>query len=305
MTTAPIKLGPGLYHDMPMTDYLRVEGVNHSLLKEMFRSPAHYLYAKTAPPSEPSEAMTLGTAVHLLSLEPELFGARVVEMPDFTIGLLDPDGKEYKNPRNTSEYRRRVEAHTANHPGAMILPMDEYRKVFTMADAIRRHKTAGRYSAMPGRVEVTIVWRDPETGILCKGRIDKLIEGKPLGYDIKTTRDANIDAFNRAVASFGYHSQAAWYRRGLRVLELGDIDIDLVVVENVPPYGVRVGPIDDDSIAIGAARCDAALRRIRQCEESGAWPGYDGDDLTVFGLPEWEKKRLGGVAEEVGNGDGE
>lgn len=288
-TAERLTLSPGIYPDMPMADYFRVDGVNHSLLKEMFRSPAHFRYARTAPPSEPSAAMALGTAVHLLSLEPDLFGERVILGP-----INERTGECYG--ATTKAWRE----FAAEHPSKLVLSQADMDAAHAMAESIRRHPEAGRYARMKGRVEVTIVWDDPDTGIRCKGRVDKLIDGAPLGYDLKTTKDASPDAFARAVRDYGYYSQSAWYRRGLRVLGLGDIDIDLVLVENVPPYLPACGPIDNESIVIGETRCVAALRRIKRCEESGVWPGYNGDRLTEFGLSEWDKKRLGGPQEVSG-----
>ena len=65
------------YHQ-PDRDYRRAQGRSQSELKEVLRSPAHWLarYGPNAEPSFPSAAMIIGTAFHAKVLEPEAFDGR-------------------------------------------------------------------------------------------------------------------------------------------------------------------------------------------------------------------------------------
>lgn len=63
---------------MNESEYRAAPGVNWSTLKHMGRSPLHYRHAVTSPSTEPSAAMLLGSAFHLLTLEPHREGEIVV-----------------------------------------------------------------------------------------------------------------------------------------------------------------------------------------------------------------------------------
>jgi hypothetical protein len=84
---------------------------------------------------------------------------------------------------------------------------------------------------------------------------------------------------------FGYHLQAAWYRRLL--IETGvssDPDFVFVAVEKEPPYLVSVIRYDDEALAEGDRLNRAAIDTYARCMETGIWPSYV-DEAVEIGLP--------------------
>ena len=65
-------LQDGTYHNLPLADYLRVPMWSQSSLKEAGKSAAHAKAAREGHTrTPPSDAMILGSALHLAFLEPE------------------------------------------------------------------------------------------------------------------------------------------------------------------------------------------------------------------------------------------
>jgi len=81
-------------------------------------------------------------------------------------------------------------------------------------------------------------------------------------------------AFDKSIAKYGYHRQAAFYRRGVRAAFGVDSVPWLLAVETVEPFGNRVAPVDADAIAAGNSELDRLLSTVAECKASGDWPGY-------------------------------
>ena len=90
----------------PDPAYRKAEGRSQSELKEVLRSPAHWLarYGPEAEPTFPSTAMIIGTALHCKVLEPEIFDGSFVDRSSLDKELtvtqlnatLDEEGIEYQ-----------------------------------------------------------------------------------------------------------------------------------------------------------------------------------------------------------------
>src|SRR5690625_4787601 len=71
-----------VYHSTP-------EGISSSGLKQMLRSPAHYKFQASTPPTR---AMEIGTSIHTALLEPDRFAHEYVLLRD----VKDRRSSEYK-----------------------------------------------------------------------------------------------------------------------------------------------------------------------------------------------------------------
>ena len=100
--------------------YRAAAGVNVSSLKELARSPLHYRYAKDNP-NPTTSAMSLGTAAHCATLEPERFAAEFVT---WTGGRRA--GKEWDAFKADAEAAQRL-----------ILTEDERDTALAIAQAVR------------------------------------------------------------------------------------------------------------------------------------------------------------------------
>ena len=287
MTTAT--LSSGWTHELPLGDYLAIPAMNASLLEEFRRSPEHYRYALHTP-KETTSALERGTALHLAILEPEAFEGRYVTLGQCEGSRKDGERCAYRG----SAYRDGQSFCKSHDPGkgevqdstVAVLAQADYASVLKMRDAVLRHPRASSLFEGLGELEVTGVFEDPETGVLCKIRPDRLVERAHLSVNLKSTRDASPWAFGSDAARRGYHRREAFYRRGLAALETECTASALVTVESAPPYSVACYLIDEGHLRIANDEVTRLLEHFKFCEAKDYWPGY-GDEFLPLRLPRW------------------
>lgn len=267
---------PGIHQDVPEDQYHAWDAVNASKLKLLARTPAHARQEVLFPP-EPSPAKELGTAVHKAILEPDLFRELYVPIPK--IDRRSKKGKE--------EWKAFEEAHKDNER----LPQDDYDICLGMTESVWKHPQAREILSGKGVNELSIVWVDETTGLLCKARIDRLtmLGQWPVAVDVKSTRDASKGLFRRDVANFGYHVSAAFYLQGLEAVAPTSRRFLWIAVEKVPPYCVQIFELDEEDLRASAEEARRHLDLWAACTNAGKWPGYP-NDIQILNLPEWKRR---------------
>ncbi len=273
---------PGIYRNVPFEIYLGWNGISNSKLNVAKRSLAHYRCERTV---EETPAMRLGTLCHTGKLEPLALAQRYVVMPPFEDQVRKPDGSQYDKPKATAQYRELVETFQVANLDKVVVTQAEFDVMLGVVTSISQHERAAK--ALTGESEICLIWTDPETGLTCKGRVDCLnISERRIG-DLKTTNDAS--RFESVVYDRGYHRQMSFYLDGLRVLtDEPWFAADLVAVETSAPYCVRSAPLSDRAYEDGQREFRELLSKIKECHESGDWPGYDSPD--AWDRPTWFKQ---------------
>lgn len=248
------------YHSMP--------GISKSGLDLINRSPAHYRWAQDNP-QDPTPAMRIGTLTHLAVLEPDRFNLECIVMP-----VLD---------RRTKDGKLRWEEFQAAYPDHELLTSDEHTRIIAIRDAVRAHPLARKLMDRIEAVEVSTFWKDPISGIECRCRPDAVLDNGML-IDLKTTRDAG-PGFERSVAKYRYHVQAAFYGDGMGGME--SRPMVFIAVETEAPYLVSCNIIGPDSLSAGRDAYRRNLETYAKCLESGIWPGYP-ETLQTLNVPDWE-----------------
>jgi hypothetical protein len=249
----------GLIFDLPFADYLQIPAWSQSTIKQGQRSMLHAKAAyDDAVGKEPTDAMLLGSAVHTTFLEPELATEAVAVWPKRRAG------KEW-------------EAFRADNADKTILTETQHAHLVGMVRQLRKHPEVKRWLGKIDAVEASAV--ADVNGVRCKGRADALTSD-PL-IDLKTVADGDIRKFTNNAYDFGYHIQAALYRR------LFDrSDFVLMTVESSPPYDVVPYRMTPMLLAKGDEILDRLLEKIAKCEKDGHWPGRS-DSIKPLNLPAW------------------
>lgn len=271
---------PGIYESVDFDLYRSWEAVNNSSLGPMRRSAAHYHHALTAEREE-TDALRFGTLAHAGKLEPLELMRRYCVMPDLTVDLLDDNGEPYKNPRATKAYKNRVAAWKEANADKEEISQAWFDQVVGISQACNQNARANDWLSRSGSAEVSILWQDAATGLMCKGRIDKLTDG--LAVDLKTTRDAG--QFEKSIADFGYARQAAFYLDGLYALTGRAYQFGIIAVERDAPHGVRAAVMSDEAIAAGRLEYRDALQTIAAGRNSQTWASYA--QPNEWDLPRW------------------
>lgn len=271
----------GIFPGMSFEDYSRIRAVNHSILRHFSKTPAHARW-RMLHEDEPSPHQALGHAVHMALLEPERFKTDCVVAPAC-------DRRTKIGKADWSDFEERAK-------GKLVVTAEDMERIAGIQTSVAAHETARMALYGEGISELSLVWQDPETGLYCKGRLDRLasISGYPTIVDLKTThRPASTYAWQTGVQHWALHEQAAHYCRGLATLRpLPDgyaRKFFWAVAETEPPFACRLFEIDEVSLSIGADNVAKHLRAYKECSESGIWPAWD-QGVETCGLPGWALK---------------
>lgn len=255
---------------MDMSAYHSDPAVGSTGLRALLVSPAHY---QALGYSEQTPAQRFGTLVHTLTLEPHTVPDRYVAAPN--VDRRTRDGKaEWAAFQEAAGAREIVDAETLSSATAC-------------ATAIAAHRV-GRLIRAASRIEEPIFWEDAVTGIRCKARPDAIAEyGVTMAIDVKTTRDASPRGFQRAIATYGYHVQAAHYLEACAAAGIEARGFLFACVESAPPHHVAAYLLDAEPVEEGRALRTRALDVYASCVASGEWPSYGGGKIMSIGLPRW------------------
>lgn len=282
---------PGIYYDIPFEEYLTWEAVSSSRLKLADKSLAHYQRGWVGTETA---AIKMGSLVHAGKLEPLSIAARYAVMPDYENDAENLVKKGKVMVRSTSKsstyYKaKRAEFEKAN-PDRVIVTQSEYDRMVAIVTSLHQNAQVMHCIGGRGPVEVSMVWVDDETGLACKGRIDKLKQHLGLFGDLKTDRD--VQKFDRHIVDRGYQIQAAFYQSGYMALAGEVLTPWLAAVEKEDPFGCAAAPIDEALIEKGHGHMRRLLRAVAEANETGEFPSYENPDSWVG--PDWysgEKKR--------------
>lgn len=250
--------------DVPEDEYhADRSAVSKSWLDRIDRSPAH-LRAYLDGKSKDTPTLLLGRLVHCAVLEPDLVFQKFVVPPDIN--------------RRTKAGREEYAAWEAENANRTIVTADQLDLALAIRDSVY-HNRAAKALLNDGDPEATVVWKNTDTGELCKARADWLREN--VIVDVKTTQDARPEAFARSIANYRYDVQTSHYEEGF------DIDrFVFIAVEKDPPYACAVYAADDLIRARGKEARDRNLRTYAECKATDTWPGYE-EVIHTIHLPRW------------------
>lgn len=270
---------PGLIFDLPADEYHA--GLRHdpkplssTFAKELIsKSPYEAKFAER----KDSPAFAIGRAIHELVLEGEYKTIFPCDVSDWRT-------------KAAKELKAQAEA-----DGLTPMKLSELEHVEAIAKAVREHPIA-RDLLSEGAAEVSALVEDD--GLFEQARFDWLrVDGaRPLIVDLKTVAGtANPRDFNKTIANYGYHLQAAMYADVLqRALKL-DIEPGYawIVVSKEKPYAVSVVKASKATMQTGYLLYAKAREIYRESVETGIWRGYD--EVTESELPNWAEYQ----AEEI------
>jgi exodeoxyribonuclease VIII len=263
----------GIHSNISITDYHKSHGISNSGLNLIREAPAKYYYQYLSGlfQKEDTKATLLGSAVHMLALEPELFQNFFAVLPE---GL----------DRRTKDGKMIYEQFLIS--GKSLLKDDEFRKASRMAYSIRSNKAFKAIidSRGAGHIENSLYWRHP-SGTLLKSRPDWFCDD--IIIDIKTTESAEEYAFCRSIAEYGYHRQAHLSTSGLTKLrERNYKHVLLVAVEKEEPHLTANYMIEESAMRIAHDEVEEAIETYHECLERNEWPGYP-ETIGTISLPNW------------------
>jgi len=240
--------------------------VRFSNLHHMARSPAHYLHALDADRQTP--AMRLGKLFHAV-----LLGGKYVVFEG------ERRGKKW-------------EIFESEHPGEEIVTTKEMATANAMAAAARKHPEAA--FLLGGHHEVELKWEIG--GRPCLGHID--VVGGLHVTELKSGQTSQPGRFEWHALRMQYHAQLAWYFDALAITGSPRRDAYILIVEALAPHVTTAFRVTDRALEEGRKHYRLWFETLRNCEESGSWPGYC-DAILPLDVPDDDELRLTVDGEEL------
>lgn len=271
----------GIY-DIPYEEYRRSEGIANSDLSLVSRTLAHYkfkqdLIEKGEESEDETEAKFLGSLFHELILEPQKNSLK-----NFSV---KPEGMKF----NTKEGKDWL----ARQGGREVITVDQQKMILGMKRSVWSHPRAKLYLSN-GKAEQSIFVKDPETGLMLKGRPDFLPNNNSnLIVDLKTALDASREGFQKAIGRYGYFRQAAYYK--MLANSVGTLSprsvFAIIAVEKKPPYATNVFLIPDNAIEAGEREYRALLNKLADAISKNDFPCCEPEEIVADNIPEFYLKQ--------------
>ena len=230
------------------------------------------------------------SAMHAWDAHPRLNPAHEAEnKTDFDIGsaahklllgkgaaIVDLDFGDYKKAAAR-------EARDAAYAEGKIPLLPHHREaVDRMVEAARMQIDALDMKRRPftdGLPERVLIWKEGD--VWCRAMLDWYSHDGAFIDDLKTTTNAEPNAFARRIGDLGYDIQAAWYRRGAERVSGRLPEFRFVTLEKERPHALSVPTLKESDLHAGNEKIDVAVDRWRWCLANDKWPGYPRQPVTV------------------------
>lgn len=288
---------PGHYADLSNAEYHGSFGYGSTTIKKLGDMPFAKMDYQRRNPSPPSDAMQLGSAVHVMAMEPHKIEEEIAIMPVLNL--------------RTKEGRAAKQYFIAENESKLILTAESFAKAGLMAKSLREHPQIGLYFEEGHAEQSVYQWYNPEDWdqqndyrIMCKVRPDWIIPGHSVIFDLKTTRDAAESEFAKQIVKMGYDFSAAMYldtaNRCREFLDFCQVEAFLnfvwICVENEPPYLATSYSMTDATREKGENKYHSTMRKLHQYKMS-SWKGYGSfngrefvPDTRPIDTPNWGNK---------------
>jgi hypothetical protein len=292
----------GLHEGIPAEEYHDLDRCSNSRLSLLQRSPAHAKEAMDNP-TPSTKAQRIGTATHTAILEPDLLDDTVA-VAGQCAGITNSGSRCSRS----GKLRRSGQWFCGTHDpgsekvgeafGGLVVKSEQMERIEEMRDSVHEHETAS--DLLKGRTtELTALFGhdhvDEDTGevyeLACKARFDAYDAGNCVLVDLKTTRDASKESFQKDVWRNGYFRQLAFYRHALAECGRGPIDAYIIAVEKKPPHAVAVYELTEMTLKAGWRQLEDLLAQYAECERAAYWPAYP-EEAQELELPHWAWDKL-------------
>jgi len=271
------KEGPSWFR-MPESAYRSSPPIAQSDLSVIATSSLAHLRYEREHRRAPTAAMSLGTLVHTLVLQPETFTRDWIVQPEFS-----GKGSVAARAAWTDQAAR----------GKRVIDQEDLDKARAIADRVLSHPVASQLLS-GGEPELIGYWRHPVLGVDCRSMLDYVRRDR-LIVDLKTSANASMDEFSRSVFDrrYGYYRQGAFYWDAYTAIQGHPPEgYLLVVVESSAPYEVAIYAFDPEVIEAGRLAYMVPLAQYRDVAlQRGIWAGYP-TEIQTMTIPTWMRHRI-------------
>lgn len=264
-----LELDPNGFYKISDEEYFARPELSNSDLNAFAKSPKYYKYYKSAPKKDPTPNMLLGSLVHCMVLEPGEVHKRYA--------------RSKKVDKRTSEGKLIAKIFEEENKGLTLINEEIFQQAQDIVGSLLKNEIIDLENILSNaHAELAIFWE--RDGVRCRGKLD-LLQSDGFIYDLKTT--SNLNDFEKSIANYHYHRQAALYQCGASTLLDKEIGFKFIVVETVEPHDSAVFMLDLKSISRGSVEIKDLLYNYKDCVLYNNWAGAFPYAENVIGLPKW------------------
>ncbi len=269
-----------------MSDYHSIPALSNSSLSVLKRSPAEFYARFVADPAtmtqEETDAMRLGSAVHMLALEPERFDAKyTIQTGPINQSLKPP--KPYG--RTSDKFKKWLEDAKATETREILLA-DEFEQSLKIAKAFQSHPAIA--AIMASRSEKffeseqvgKFAWEGAPDWFDFKAKLDFVMPDEGLIVDLKTTHEPSMWEWSWTAGAHGYHRQAALYLDIMEAKHEKPFKFIFGVVRSKEPFEAHCYEPDEESIEDGRREYRQLATQWYNRKTSGDWSEESQKQLT-------------------------
>jgi hypothetical protein len=171
----------------------------------------------------------------------------------------------------------------------------EYADVAYGADKSLRDHPTSRIILNRGFNELSLVWIDEGTGLICKARLDDYFrDANNTGIPSDLKSCSNIEWFHRDLYKMKYHIQFGHYTNGALANDLPVNYFSCIAVQTSGTFPVRVGYLNPEKLADAQTESCRLLGLIKESRERGYWPNFAPPPL----IHSWDQMTAADLLEE-------
>jgi len=261
-----------------MSNYHAIKALSNSSLSVLNRSPAEFYkrFVTGEMKGQETDAMLLGSAVHMLALEPERFDAEYVVLD----GPINPTTRKPYG-RDTKAFERwmldQLGAGNTNGIGSRkILIREEFADSLAIAKAFQSHPTIAAIMASRAEKLFESEYAMEYEGscnfrVDLKCKIDFVCPSERLIIDLKTSHEPSPYTWSWHAEDFGYHRQAAIYSDAMEAKYGEPFRFYFGVVRSKQPHEAAVYELDAESINRGRSEYEALIEEYIDRKAENNW----------------------------------
>jgi hypothetical protein len=243
-------------------DTLKERPLSYSSIKEFQKSPRHYLEYINKQRTPPTDAMKLGSMVHCMILQPNLFNEQFVIAPDVN--------------KRTNAGKEEWAAFCSQHADKTVVSNEDYEHASRLASGAMANPTIE--SLVKNCYDFEQEWRANIDGLPYRGFYDGIADEYVL--EIKTTSDGLPRSVMNDFIKRKYHVQAGLYNL------VSQKQVVYIIIETSEPYLSYSAPASDQFLELGLSDLSKANKKFMECLEAGDFSGgYDYGKEIVIDLP--------------------
>jgi hypothetical protein len=267
-----------LVEDMKDTDYRNNDGLNQSYLKTVYVRGVPHAQADKLLPREETKALTIGSAFHCLTLEPDMFASKFAVCP--------------KVDRRTNVGKEAFANFEAESEGKTIVMHDDYILAkrmckstipYSIQDCYDPHGSIGENTkteiAFLAQAKVLYFWegREEYFPVQLKGRLDILTtkDGNVIIRDLKSLDSLSDYKVNKSARDSLWSMQSAFYSDIVSFAVGKPVSFEYYCTEKDEPIMTRQFNVCDEMIARGRGQYLTALVKHLDWEQRGKPMTYD------------------------------